>query len=272
MRTDTPKSTGSTSCLASPALPANFRGISAQTHLRASLAIRFEDRVKRFLPAAFYYPRKIAKEAKKHEPELEILDNLVPAGRVAIDVGANRGYYSYALSKFASQVEAFEPNPVLASFAARKLGPEVRVHEVALSNREGSGVLYIPRTERGVALHLLASLHRVHLSYSWDEIEVSLATLDSYRYRNVGFIKIDAEGSEMDIVDGARETIMHCRPVMLIELLAGTHSAPLSHIAEIQRRFGYEARLLANGVNVDASIAIETGVTLSTRNVLFIPR
>ena len=272
MRIDTLKSTEAASGLTSPALPASFRGGSTQTHPRTRLAIRFEDRIKRFLPAGFYYPRKIAKEAKKHEPELGVLNNLVPAGRAAIDIGANRGYYSYALSKLASRVEAFEPNPVLASFAAKKLEPKVRVHEVALSHCEGRGVLYIPRTERGVSLHLLASLHRVHPSYCWDEIEVSLATLDSYRYRDVGFIKIDAEGSEMDIVDGARETILRCRPVMLIELLAGTHSDPLAHITEIQQRFRYEARLLANGVSVDASLAVETGVRLSTRNVLFIPR
>lgn len=272
MRTDTLRSTEAASCPASPALPASFRGRSAQTHSRTRLAIRFEDRIKRFLPAAFYDPRKIAKEAKKHEPELAVLNNLVPTGRAAIDIGANRGYYSYALSKLASRVEAFEPNPVLASFAAKKLRPRVRVHEVALSHREGRGVLYIPRTERGVSLHLLASLHRVHPSYRWDEIEVSLATLDSYRYGNVGFIKIDAEGSEMDIVDGARETISRCRPVMLIELLAGTHSDPLAHITEIQQQCRYEARLLTNGAWVDASLAVETSVRLSTRNVLFIPR
>lgn len=77
---------------------------------------------------------------------------------------------------------------------------------------------------------------------------MKLATLDSYRYRNVGFIKIDAEGSEMDIVDGARETILRCRPGMLIELLAVTHSDPLAHITETQQRFRNEAKLNRPGL------------------------
>ena len=233
--------------------------------------IRFEERVKQLLPAAFYYPRKIAKEARKHEPELAGLHEIVPAARVAVDVGANRGYYSYALSKIAGRVEAFEPNPDLAHFAAGKLPPNVRLHQVALSDRQGRGTLYIPRTERATSLHLLASLGRVHQAAHEDEVEVPLATLDSYRYGDVGFIKIDAEGSEMDIVEGASETISRCRPIMLIELLAGTYTDPLAHIADVQRRFRYEARIRVGERYLGVSQALETGAILMTRNVLFLP-
>jgi hypothetical protein len=96
------------------------------------LSILFEDRLKRLIPAAIYYPYKIAKESRKREPELAVLRTIVPGRGTAIDVGANRGIYSYALARIADRVEAFEPNPFLAALLRRKLAPRVQVHQLAL--------------------------------------------------------------------------------------------------------------------------------------------
>lgn len=99
------------------------------------MSLSIEDRVKTFIP--WYYAYKIAKVKRSNEPELGILRDLVRPGCTAIDVGANRGFYSYALAQVADRVEAFEPNPALARFARRKLGSKVHIHEVALADREG---------------------------------------------------------------------------------------------------------------------------------------
>src|SRR5258707_15116605 len=87
----------------------------------------FDDYLKLMLPSRLYYPHKIAKGIRGAEPELPILRDIVPTGCRAIDVGAYRGVYSYALSEFAGRVEAFEPNPTLAKIIAAKLSPKVRV-------------------------------------------------------------------------------------------------------------------------------------------------
>lgn len=73
------------------------------------MSISIEDQLKRLIPGPFYYWHKIAKELSRGEPELLRLREIAGNG-TAIDVGANRGYYSYALSKVATRVEAFEPN------------------------------------------------------------------------------------------------------------------------------------------------------------------
>jgi FkbM family methyltransferase len=263
---DQPSRVGTNGAL--PLLPGASK--NADQRRKVAARLRFEEHIKKLVPARFYYPRKIAKEAKRSEPELAILRDIVPAGSTAVDVGANRGYYSYALSQIASYVEAFEPNPELARFAAAKLGANVQVHQVALSNREGAGTLYVPQTEQGIALHLLANLGQVHPSHHADEIEVRLATLDSYGFDDVGFIKIDAEGSEMDIIEGARETISRHRPTLLVELLAGTYRNPVEQINRIRHRFDYDAWILSDNDWIDACCALV--LPLSTRNVLFMPR
>ncbi len=96
------------------------------------MRLSLEDRIKSLLPPGLYYPYKVIREARGTEPELAILRDIVPVGCTAIDVGANRGYYSWALAGIAGRVEAFEPNPVLADFARAKLGTKARIHKVAL--------------------------------------------------------------------------------------------------------------------------------------------
>ena len=43
-----------------------------------------------------------------------------------------------------------------------------------------------------------------------------VVTVDSLSLDNVSFIKFDVEGSESEAIEGARETILKCRPVMKI--------------------------------------------------------
>src|SRR4029078_11127623 len=139
-----------------------------------------EDRIKNLLPAQLYYPYKISREVRGVEPELAMLRELVPVGSTAIDVGANRGYYSWALSRVVASVEAFEPNPLLAKFAKAKLRRKAHVHEVALSDHGGTATLYIPRRASGSSLHIIGNLSNVYAHDRVDEIQVRLATLDSY--------------------------------------------------------------------------------------------
>lgn len=237
------------------------------------MGLSLDDKIKRWIPAGFYYSQKIAKVTKNGEPELRILHDLVPAGCTAIDVGANRGYYSYALSKIAGRVEAFEPHPELARFARRKLGPTIPVHEVALSNREGWATLYVPQMLPGIDVHYNSSLSKIYPYDNYIEFRVPTKRLDDFEFGRIGFIKIDAEGSDMDVVEGARRTIEHDRPNMIVELVAMTHADPGACIDRIKSEFNYDARILVEGRLVDAHAAVaNVGQALNTCNVIFTPR
>jgi len=202
-----------------------------------------------------------------------MLRELVPGGCTAIDVGANRGYYSWALAGVAGTVEAFEPNPVLARFAQAKLGKRARLHEVALSDHEGVATLYVPRRANGSSLHIIGNLDNVYAHDRVDEIQVRLATLDSYGFENVGFLKIDVEGSEMEVLAGAHETIRINRPNMLIELLAGIHEDHLARIEQIKNDFGYDAWIVIGPEKFEAKQALaELEALRKTSNILFTPR
>jgi FkbM family methyltransferase len=231
-----------------------------------------------FLPPSFYYRRRIADEATWGEHELGVLDRIVRRGGTAIDVGANQGVFAYAFGRIADRVEAFEPNPGCAAFARRMLGPRARLHEVALSNRSGQADLVVPLSAQGMALHFGGSLKGSGTDAA-DPAEtmrftVEVRTLDSYVFRDVRVLKVDVEGSEMEVLEGGRETIMRDRPVLI-----GAHADPVAIAEHICARYAYAAELATiGGEIIDALPVIRSlgsnttwGSPIRNRNVLFLP-
>jgi hypothetical protein len=95
----------------------------------------------------------------------------------------------------------------------------------------------------------------------------------------VRFIKADVEGSESEVLDGARVTIARDRPIILLELLSGTHDNPAAITAAICESFGYSAFIVQHGEKIAALPAIAAlgkntslGTDIESRNVLFLPR
>ena len=62
--------------------------------------------------------------------------------------------------------------------------------------------------------------------------DVEMRTLDSYGFTDVRILKIDTEGTEMEVIEGGRETILRDRPALIVELLTGTYADPVSITAD----------------------------------------
>ena len=86
-----------------------------------------------------------------HEREVIIVSCLGDRSAAAFDVGANKGVYTYLMSKSFGTVHAFEPQPELGAYLARAAPRNVTVHRVAVSDRRGEAVLRIRLPERGDA-------------------------------------------------------------------------------------------------------------------------
>ena len=231
-------------------------------------------------PPSAFYRRRIAEEARAGEPELSVLDTLMRRGGTAVDVGANQGFFAYALAQVADRVVAFEPNPDYALFARVMLRGRARVHRLALSDKPGRATFYVPLADDGMVLHLAGSLKRTHAQFARNRTyEVEVRTLDSFGLTDVRFIKVDVEGSEREVLDGARATIGRDRPALLLELLSGTHQDPGAYTAAICDAFGYDAIIVQRGQQIPALPTIAAlgkntswGTDIESRNVLFLPR
>lgn len=171
----------------------------------------------RLVPAPLYSRYLVSKNMKRGEAELRVLADIVPAGRTAVDVGANKGVYARVLAGLASHVHAFEPNPKVFRWLERALPDNVTPHQAALSDFEGEVDLYLPQRGRRLS-GSGGSLNPRKAEAKHGIVRVSARTLDSCGLGDVGFIKIDVEGAEAQVLGGARSTIESCKPVLQIEL------------------------------------------------------
>ena len=138
--------------------------------------------------------------------------------KIAIDVGANEGTYSYYMKKFSRKVIAFEPNIDLWKKLRRLLGGDCRLESAALSGKSSRATLRVDRSNTGIST--IEEKNDLSCTANKETIisrEVETRTLDSYNIIDVAMIKIDVEGHEEAVVEGAFATIQRNRPVLLIE-------------------------------------------------------
>jgi FkbM family methyltransferase len=173
-------------------------------------------------------------------------------GGTAIDVGANNGLYTLSLSSRATRVIAFEANPVLVKFLRSVSPPNVQIEQFALSNKPGQLLLRIPRVA-GVQNPGMATVSQFNTFESQfveavDDIAVTAMTLDQYVLSNnvagISFIKIDVEGFEKEVLDGAMQTIKSQLPMLLIETEL-RHKADVDSIFNMLEELGYLAHIVS---------------------------
>ena len=151
---------------------------------------------------------------------LEACVAVLQPGHVFYDIGANAGYMSIEIANHFNckvKVVAFEPQPslsrVITISAQLNHFTNFRVYEVMLGKIAGIGELFIPA-------------HAIHASTIPREgrakrIECLVTTLDAQVTNGYipppDVIKIDVEGSELDVFQGAQQTIRNYAPAIVFE-------------------------------------------------------
>ena len=141
--------------------------------------------------------------------------------KVALDIGANEGGYTRTLLEHGFIVHAFEPVPDVFDklFAAHHANPNVFLQRIGLSDE-------MDKLENVTVLEAwtIGKPGDGNLSVSPAYVgkrpfSVHLWTVDAYLgHRDVGLIKLDVDGYEAKVLEGARETLRRCRPPILCEL------------------------------------------------------
>jgi len=126
--------------------------------------------------------------------------------RKIIDIGAWWGPWSIWWHDKATSVEIFEPNKDILPKLMNNVGKlqNCTIHNMALGDRQGS-----------VSMQCADHSGTYHVSGQNGDIEIK--TLDSFQFDNVDIIKIDAEGYELPVLEGAKDTILRNRPWIQIE-------------------------------------------------------
>jgi len=153
----------------------------------------------------------------------KIIFNNISVGGTFLDIGANIGYFSLLASKLVGnkgRIIAFEPNPVTMKRLKQNIDlnctKNIELIEVALSNQDGEVHLFCPQDET----HGFTSMR----NQGWQKVDsykVQTKLLDDVLpidISRIDLIKIDVEGAELLVFEGAKNTIIKFRPKIILEL------------------------------------------------------
>ena len=209
--------------------------------------LTLEEKLKQVLvPPSLYIRYLYAKQLKSGEPELKLVPFLADRGRVSLDIGAHKGVYSYALLKHSQAVHAFEPNPKMFDVLESWARDRVTLHPLALSNVTGEADLLVPRRRSGYS-NQGSSLSAVKVHGDHGTVRVRTRRLDDCGLDNVGFIKIDVEGFEKEVLEGARALLLRDRPTLLVEMEEKHTGVPLAEMVSSVCAYGYRCMVLRGG-------------------------
>lgn len=146
------------------------------------------------------------------------------------DIGAQAGFYTLLFSRLAGasgRVIAFEPSPRELSFLLRHLAmnhlDNVTVITAAVSAQAGIASF---STDRGATMNALADR---------GPLMVGTISLDSAALPPPSLIKMDVEGAESMVLEGARETLRRARPVVFVALHSARQKQLCSELLRAER-------------------------------------
>lgn len=186
------------------------------------------------------------------EDEIRFVRKLLLPGQHVIDVGANYGVYTLSMAAavgHSGKVCSFEPDPTTARWLRESVElngfKQVEIIESAVSDVSKRGIFSVGAN---------AELNRLLTSgeSSTKIIGVNITTLDRCReelhWKNVDFVKIDAEGQEPLVVRGGRQLLENDSPLVMAEYKHGTQ---LNHaVLDEFVKLGFDMYRLVPGLQV----------------------
>lgn len=169
----------------------------------------------------------------------------VRPGMVAVDIGANFGYYTIVLGALVGaggHVYAIEPAPATAAMLRRSVELNgfdkfTTVIEVAAGASEGTQPFFVPDREPKNA-QIVPSAESADTSAGTLH-QVTQSSVDALiAGRRVDFVKIDAEGAEEAIVAGMLATLRRDRPQLVLEFNAARAREPDRLLATLGELYG----------------------------------
>jgi FkbM family methyltransferase len=174
------------------------------------------------------------------------LPQLADPRRVSLDIGANKGVYTFALLKCSAAVHAFEPNPKLFAMLSRWAQGRATLHPFALGERAGTMALNVPKSSRGGGFSNQGGT-LLPVKREFESVPVDVKRLDDLALGDVGFIKLDVEGYEREVLRGGTALLRRCRPVLLVELEEKHTQRPLPDMVAEICGYGYACSVLRGG-------------------------
>lgn len=213
-----------------------------------------------------YLGKSLFEYGEFSEGEVALFREFINKDSVVCDVGANIGAHTLAFSRIAKEVFAFEPVPLmfnaLAGMVALNDLENVTCIQAGISDEESV------MTFQPLATGIENNFGAAQLQPFTGERPVQVFPLNV----PCDFLKIDVEGMEFQVLKGAREVILQCRPIIYVEADRQEKVADLALLlAQYEYDLNWHTPPLFNPQNFKGN-SVNVFEDLRSLNLLCIPR
>jgi FkbM family methyltransferase len=171
-----------------------------------------------YLPADLFVGRSLDLYGEFSEGEVALFAQIVKPGMLVVDVGANIGAHTVFFAKAvgpSGRVVAVEPQRILYQMLCGNLSLNAIGNTVAQHAGLGSapGSILVPPLNYGANFNFGG----LSLGDFKEGEQVAVTTLDALALPACHLLKIDVEWMEVQVLQGARETLAHHRPILYVE-------------------------------------------------------
>lgn len=176
-------------------------------------------------------PNEWAQNVHYDRLTIQIIKKVLSHKGNAVDVGAGQGTFLHYMRRSAPQGihYAFEPIPVQFQKLQRRFGKytHCRLFNLALSDQSGPTKFFVVNNDLGYSgLKITGDAHSRHGSQGFQEIEADARRLDELidPTHKIAFIKMDVEGAELKVLQGATQLLQRDKPTLVFECSAHAES------------------------------------------------
>jgi len=207
---------------------------SAKIKLRKNIALN--------TPLTINYPA---------EAELKIIKSIIPPEKPFFDVGANYGIYSYIAKDIVDLKNIYCFEPITKPYTAlQKNLRGANLFNLALSNEVSIKTIKVPYINGDcydTRATLETGIENENETHS-NKIEIQTSTLDTIveksNISSIGFIKIDVEGHEFNVIKGGLTSIRKFKPILQLEIEQRQNSQPIENIFKLVLDLGYSGHYI----------------------------
>lgn len=167
-------------------------------------------------------------------------------GKVVVDVGANVGIHSVYLSHLAKAVYAFEPVPQTFDFLKETISLNRCTNITAINSALGDTIgtiqmqIFTPELSGWNSIHMPATEEAKPISTQVVPITTLDLLAEEYHLDDIGFIKIDVEGHELEVLQGAHKLLSEARIGVIQFEVTTMHMKDATPIFNLLKSYGYE--------------------------------
>ena len=245
-----------------------------------NIKFKLKNIIEFLLPKRYHLPLTYIYRKFKNslDPEMIYVDKILNKKRCFVDIGANVGIYSYYYMNRFEKIIAFEPLIKYCKLNSLK-SKKIIIHNCAISDKQGETMLYTP-VKKGIEVPSNSSLNKI--GYDCVENLIKIKTLDEFNLTDVDLIKIDVEGHEAKVLNGALDTIKRNKPILIIEIEHRHTRGQINEFFEMITNLKYKGFFLKNkkllkiedfSINIDQKQFLKNNIPMKgyINNFIFIP-